>query len=385
VTEPLLLSLPLSVTLAALSPPAQRLLSPAAPPKMKEMAARGIAPGIKPGEMIAVLLVLAESESASESVSVAATAKKTLSALPDQLLAGALASDLLPPVIDALSKLYGDRHEVLEKLLAMPRIELSTVADLARRGGEAVTELVATNEDRLLKNPRIIELLYLNKSTRASTADRLVDLAVRNGVELTGISAWKEASAALLGELIPEPSEEPTPDDVLFKETQELSEKLSGTAPEEDTHLETPQGAEVVKDKFIPLYRRIAQMTVSQKVRRAIVGSREERMLLVRDANRVVATAAVRSPLMQETEVVLISRNRNISDEVLRVLATTPEWLKSYAVKKNLVENPKTPPTLAARLVQHLRESDLKQIAKSKNVTGAVQEAARRHLYRRTT
>ena len=240
-------------------------------------------------------------------------------------------------------------------------------------------------EERLLKNSRLIELLYLNKSTRASTGDRLVDLAVRNGVELTGISAWKEASAAIEGELIPEPSEEPTPDDVLFQETQELSDKLSGSAPEEDTHTETPQGSEVVKDKFIPLYRRIAQMTVSQKVRRAIVGSKEERMLLVRDTNRVVATSAVRSPLMQETEVVLISRNRNISDEVLRVLATTPEWLKSYAVKKNLVENPKTPPTLATRLVQHLRESDLKQIAKSKNVTGAVQEAARRHLYRRTT
>ena len=96
-------SLPLSPSeLSGLSGPAQKLLYPAAPPKMKEMAARGIAPGIKPGEMIAVLLVLASGESAEP----AATAKKTLAALPEQLLAGALASDLLPPVIDALSKAY---------------------------------------------------------------------------------------------------------------------------------------------------------------------------------------------------------------------------------------------------------------------------------------
>jgi hypothetical protein len=34
-------------------------------------------------------------------------------------------------------------------------------------------------------------------------------------------------------------------------------------------------------------------------------------------------------------------------------------------------------------LVTHLREHDLRMIAKSKNVTGPVQDAARRHLERR--
>ena len=70
-------------------------------------------------------------------------------------------------------------------------------AELARTGSETVTELIATNEDRLLHHPRIIELLYLNKRTRMSTADRLIDLAVRNGLTLTGIPAFKEAAAAL--------------------------------------------------------------------------------------------------------------------------------------------------------------------------------------------
>ena len=43
-------------------------------------------------------------------------------------------------------------------------------------------EFVATNEQRLLENPRIIELLYMNKNTRMSTADRIVELAARNGL-----------------------------------------------------------------------------------------------------------------------------------------------------------------------------------------------------------
>ncbi len=124
---------------------------------------------------------------------------------------------------------------------------------------------------------------------------------------------------------------------------------------------------------------------MSQKIRRAMLGSKEERMLLVRDANRVVAGAAIRSPLMQESEVVLLSRNKNLSDEVLRVISSKPEWLKSYSVKKNLVENPKTPVSIAQRLVQHLRENDLRQLTKSKNITGPIKDAARRHLERRKT
>lgn len=106
-------------------------------------------------------------------------------------------------------------------------------------------------------------------------------------------------------------------------------------------------------------------------------------MLLIRDNNRIVATAAVRSPLMQESEAAIVARNRNVPEEVLRVIGSTSEFLKSYTVKKNLVENPKTPVMISSRLVGHLREADLKQLAKSKNITGPVQDAARRHLERR--
>ncbi len=346
----------------------------AAPEKLQEMAAKGIAPGVRPAELLALLVVF----SSSEREGVRAAAQKTLAALPDQLVNGALSADLQPAVIDALARACLEKREVLDKLLAMPRVHLETVEEVARGGSEAVTELIATNESRLLGHPRIIELLYLNKHTRMSTADRLIDLAVRNGVVLSGIPAFREAAAALQGELIPEASEEPTPDDLLFQETEQIASALEN-APEEDTHHEDEEGKETLKDKYVPLYQRLANMTMSQKIRRAMLGSKEERMLLVRDSNQIVAGAAIRSPLMQENEIVLISRNKNIGDEVLRVISSKPEWLKSYTVKKNLVENPKTPVPVASRLVQHLREADLKNVAKSKNVTGPVKDAARRH------
>lgn len=368
---------------ASLQGPAQKIAAPTAPPKLQEMAAKGIAPGVKPADMVALLVIL----SGSDRPPVKETAEKTLAALPEPLLNGALAvADLHPAVIDALARAYPERIDVLEKLFGMAQIHPETVEDLAKAGSEAVTELIATNEDRLLHHPHIIELLYMNKRTRMSTADRLIDLAVRNGLTLTGIPAFKEAAIAIQDELIPMASDEPTPDDLLFQETQELAEQLAAeSAADEDTHLETDTGEEVVADKFAPLHVRIANMTMSQKVRRAILGTKEERMLLVRDRNRVVATAAIRSPLIQENEVVLISRNRNMSEDVLRVIATTPEWTKSYSVKRNLIENPKTPTTISTRMITQLREADLRHLAKNKNVPGAVQEAARRHLGRRSS
>ncbi|EYF07810.1 hypothetical protein [Chondromyces apiculatus] len=366
------------IDMGTLSPPAQKIAQPSAPPKLQDMAARGVAPGLKPGELTTVLVLLA----ASERDSVRETATKTLAALPDPILTGALGSDLPPAVVDHLARAYTARPPVLEKLLAMPRIDVETLLHLATTGDEATTELIAVNEERLLKNPRVIEKLYLNKHTRMSTADRLIDLATRNSVELTGIPAWREASTAIKDELIPEPSPEPTPDDMLFQETDAIAEELTDAATT-DTHLEDDEGQEKVLEKFLPLYKRLADMTISQRIRRAMLGTREERMLLVRDNNRLVASAAVRSPQMQEDDIALISRNRNISDEVLRVIASTAEWMHSYTIKKSLVENPRTPVMVATKLVPLLRESDLKSISKSKNVTSPVKDAARRHLDRR--
>jgi hypothetical protein len=89
--------------------------------------------------------------------------------------------------------------------------------------------------------------------------------------------------------------------------------------------------------------------------------------------------------MLKEDEAVMFARNRNVSEDVLRIIGSTAEFLKSYSVKKNLVENPKTPVLIATKLVQHLREADLRHLTKSKNITGPVKDAARRHLERRST
>jgi hypothetical protein len=143
------------------------------------------------------------------------------------------------------------------------------------------------------------------------------------------------------------------------------------------------EGQEQVSKKFVPLYARLNGMTIAQKIRVAVLGSAAERSLLMRDHNRLVASAAIHSPLVQEPEVIRISASRVVSDEVLRAISLNRDWLRNHMVKLNLVVNPRTPYAMAIKLVPHLREHELKSIAKSKNVTAPIATAAKQQLNRK--
>jgi hypothetical protein len=368
------------VDLDKLSPAARKILDPASPAPMRQMAAKGVAPGLKPGDALAVVAILSESTDQA----IASAAKATLDKLPAPVLNGALASDLPPGVLALVAPRYAQNATVMERILGHPALTPATVAAVAAAASEAVAELVATNEELLLAHPLIIEKLYMNEATRMSTADRILELAVRNKVELKGIPAYKEAAAAIGQELVAERSPEPNPDDVLFKETVAIAREASVDPTVEDTHhLDEETGVEVVDDRFLPLHARLAQMTNSQKIRRAMLGTAAERLLLVRDSNRLVAQSAIKSPSIQESEVVRMSASRNVSEDVLRTIAMDREWTRSHQIKVNLVQNPRTPFAFAAKLISHLREHELKALARSKNVTGAVSQAARQQLSRR--
>ena len=366
------------IALEQLGAAVQKVLSDGAPLPVQMMAARGVIPGAKPHEIVIAISVFAgrEDEKLRE------TARAALGKLPPPILNGALSADLPGSVIAQLASLYANQHEITEQLLRMPRITGAALELMASGADERTGELIATNVQLMLKHPVVIEKLYMNKRVRMSTADRLIELCVRNNIELS-IPAFKEAALAIKNELIPEPSEEPTFDDVLFKETQEAAAKLA-LDENEDTHEIDDEGEEKVKPKVVPLYARMAEMTVSQKVRCATLGSAAERLLCVRDPNRLVAAAAAKSPLLKEPEAVQISASRAVSEDVLRLISMNKDFTRNYQIKLNLVSNPRTPFTFAARLVPMLRESELKMLSKSKNVTGAISSAVRQQLSKKS-
>ena len=174
----------LRIDTSQLPPNAQKILDPAGAGALKGMAAKGLAPGLKPGETLAVICALSLGTDTHADV-----ARKTLAALPLPLLGGALAADIQPGVLDVLGPLYARDANVAEKILRHPAVAPETVVAMAAASSEGVSELIATNEERLLKHPQIIEKLYLNKNTRMSTADRILELAARNGADSPGLPA----------------------------------------------------------------------------------------------------------------------------------------------------------------------------------------------------
>jgi hypothetical protein len=370
----------LRVDAAALPATAHRILDPNGPTPLRQMAAKGIAPGLKPHEALAVVVLLSEAVGP-----VADVARATLEKLPAPLVAGALTPSLDPAVVETIAVRYARDAGMMVKLLALPQLAPSTVITVSSLASEMVAELIATNEELLLRHPAIIEKLYMNRATRMSTADRILELAVRNRVELPGIPAYAEAAAAIMNELIPEPTEEPTFDDVLFREVEALAKEVADAEDDDgDTHeLDEATGEEVVKAKYMTVQQKLALLTVSQRIRCAMLGTTTERGLLVRDRNRLVAVAAIKSPLTQENEVMRVASSRNVNDDVLRVIASNREWMGKHQIKLALVMNPRTPFVFVAKLIPHLRENELKALAKSKNVPGTVATAARQQLLRK--
>lgn len=123
---------------------------------------------------------------------------------------------------------------------------------------------------------------------------------------------------------------------------------------------------------------RLVKMTVMQKIKVAMRGTREERAVLIRDPNRLVAAAVLSSPKLTENEVEGIARMANVGEEVLRIIGTNRAWIKSYTIAAGLARNPKTPIAMSLHLLQRLSDRDVKMLASDRNVPEPVRIAARK-------
>src|SRR5437899_5417316 len=129
------------------------------------------------------------------------------------------------------------------------------------------------------------------------------------------------------------------------------------------------------------LYARILRMKITEKLKLALRGNRDARMILVRDTNKLLRRFVLLNPRIGEDEVIAITRNKSADDELLRVITERREWMRNYQVRLGLATNPKTALAVALRQVATLEERDLRQLSKAKNVPQAVAAHARRLLF----
>ena len=361
----------------SVSPQIAKVCGKNTPPKLKQMAAAGLAP-LPSTDLVTALYML----SYDKDTAIADKATSSLLGLPENDLVGAIEQINNAGVLDGLTRRLHGQVSPLEKILLNRAASPETVAWMAKNiQHDPVLEIIAANEQRLLEFPYIIEALYNNKFVRMSTADRAVELAIRNNVELKGISCFEELKAALKGDPQTPKADDPRSDDETFKKSlelqiwKELDEKAIGEAYDEIDG-NKPKG-ETAK-KIETLEQSIARMSISSKIRTATLGSSSQRAILIRDSNKLVSMAVVQSPGLSEAEVVLYSKYRSLPEEAVRYMARNREWTKHYSVKLNLVRNPRCPLEISMRFLTYLRNNDVRSLEKDKNIPQAIAVAAKK-------
>jgi hypothetical protein len=342
---------------------ARKFADPQSPVAVRTMAAGGTLP-LPPPQIVTVLCLLAQDPESH----IAERACATLAKLPPHVMEAALGVSLHAVVLAHLARLHTENEPYLTKIALNAATDDDTFCQLAALPFPGLIEIVAANQTRLLRCARILDVLSENPVTRQSTLDRILEFL---GIETDETSAPPDVA-------IPEPADGTASDDDAFdpNDPKDLPDECL-------IDVDAAESPEEAEERARSIFAVIQKMNVMQKIKLARFGNAEARAILVRDRNKLVSGAAIRSPKLGETEVTSFAKSRSISDEILRVIGSSRQWTRSHAVKLALVMNPKTPLPTAMKFIQHLSDSELKQIMKSKDVAAQISAHSRRILMKK--
>ncbi|WP_224371294.1 hypothetical protein [Hyalangium versicolor] len=343
-----------------LPPNMRKHVDPAAPPPLRMMAAKGLVP-LGPSDMLGALFML----TFDAEQNVRDTAAKTASGLPDKILGSALRDEgVQAPVLGWFLGLLKANDTYSEILVLNATTPDEAVADVAATCSAKLAEIIGQNQLRLLRHEDIVRKLCTNPNASQALVDSVCDFAVRSGLTLADVPQMQAARVRLFGpQAVQAPPEQgPTAEEVLqdFQEVQEES-------------------AEPMEEgKRLNLTQRIMKMSIAEKIKLATLGNKEARTLLIRDSNKLVCTAVIRSPRITDGEVLATATNRAANEEVLRIVYNNREWTKNMKIKLALVKNPKVPLTVVMKFLNTLRDNELKDLARDRNVPSGVAAFAKK-------
>jgi hypothetical protein len=154
---------------------------------------------------------------------------------------------------------------------------------------------------------------------------------------------------------------EPVPDDA--GDDQEPTADAGGTRPER-------------RQNTWDIVRSLPQI---DKILLAVKAERIERALLLQDSDPRVLLSLLRNPRLTVDEVARLAKSSSLSFQIADVIMKAGQWMGSPDVRLALVQNPKTPPAFALRILPTLPESEIKAIAKG-GTSMALKQAALRRL-----
>jgi hypothetical protein len=122
----------------------------------------------------------------------------------------------------------------------------------------------------------------------------------------------------------------------------------------------------------------LTSLSVPQRLKMALKGTREQRSVLVRDPNKMVSAAVMSSPKLTDMEVECFARMGNVSEDVLRTIGMSRAWTQNYCVCSALIRNAKTPLAISMSLLPRLNEREVKFLVNDRNVPEGLRLAARK-------
>jgi hypothetical protein len=174
-----------------------------------------------------------------------------------------------------------------------------------------------------------------------------------------------------------DPDDAAAPDDDL---SDEEAEAIAAAVARGADALQVP--GEMVTDEVVvhqpPLPIKIRRLRIPERIKLALTGNRDARVILIRDPNKLIRRYVLRNPRISEEEVVIICKEKSIDEESLRFVMSRREWMKQYQVRLALVQNPRTPVPHALALLGTMMMRDIERIGKSRDVSQAVVNHARK-------
>lgn len=303
-------------------------------------------------------------------------ALETLQGFPESLLASAIIGPVDPPSILAILLMHRKEPSLLETALLHEDLTSEWLERAIPNLPGSVLEIPLHNQVLWMERPAILDLLETHPEgdygikRKVNEFRRDVLGMISQEVAQERLEILNEVECGTLDRAW---AELPLPQDLPEEEAPEEE------APASDAPLKTvldDEGQEI----SLTLTQKVMRLRTNQKIMLAIKGGKEERTLLIREANRLIQVNVIRNGRITEGEVAYISQMRTINEEVLRIIAMNREWMKKYPIVKNLVINPRTPLPLAMTHLKRLNEFDMKLLAKDRNVAELIRREAKRLL-----
>jgi hypothetical protein len=340
-------------------------VDPASPVPLRMMGAKSLLP-LAPADMLGALFML----TFDSDPSVRETATKTAANLSDRFSAGLRDENVPAPVLGWLLSMLRAKDVYAEMLVLNATTPDEAVAEVARDCSAKIAELIGQNQLRVLRHENILRNLCTNPNATPALLDSACDFAVRSGLALTDVPQMQAARVRVFGPqaVAAPPDLGPTAEDIL-KEFQDdvAQDKDEAAAPMEE-------------GRKLNLTQRVMKMSIAEKIKLATLGNKEARSILIRESNKLICTAVIRSPRITDGEVLSCAGNKVINEEVLRFIYNHREWTKNYKIKLALLKNPRLPLSVGMKFLNTLRESDVKELARDKNVPASLQGMAKKMM-----